>query len=103
MLDMRRREFIALIIGAAAALPPAARAQQPSGPTLIGVLSPISRSGAARNLDALRRGLRDLGYVEGRNIELAFRFAEGLPERMPQLAAELVALKPAAILAFSSE
>jgi putative ABC transport system substrate-binding protein len=98
---MRRREFIALMGGAAAAWPLAARAQQATGRPLIGVLSPTSPAAATRNIEALREGLRDLGYVEDRNVALALRFAGGAPARLPELAAELVALKPDVILAGS--
>src|SRR5262245_60532000 len=96
MPDVRRRELIALLGGAAAAWPIAARAQQPP---LIGVLSPLSQVTAMRNIEGWRAGLRELGYVEERNIRLALRFAGGTPERMPALAMELVALKPDAIIA----
>jgi ABC-type uncharacterized transport system substrate-binding protein len=95
---MRRRELITLISGAAAAWPLAARAQQPAGRPLIAVLSPLSRAMAARNLEAFRSGLHDLGYSEGRNIAIEYRFADGTVGRLPDLAAELVALKPAAII-----
>jgi putative tryptophan/tyrosine transport system substrate-binding protein len=98
---MKRREFITLLGGAAAAWPLAARAQQASGRPLIGVLSPLSPAAAARNIEALRAGLRDLGYVEDRNVTLALRFAGGVPARLSELAAELVALKPDVILAGS--
>ncbi len=91
---MKRREFITLLGGAAAAWPFAARAQQATSRPLIGILSPLSRAAAARNIEALRAGLRELGYVEDRNIVLELRFAEGMPRRLPDLAAELVALKP---------
>jgi putative ABC transport system substrate-binding protein len=77
------------------------RAQQPQG-RLIGVLSPISAALAARNMEALRQGLRELGYVEGRNIAFEFRYAEGELARLPALAAELVALQPAVIIAGSA-
>src|SRR5262245_54062470 len=95
---MKRREFITLL-GGAAAWPLAARAQQSSGGPLIGILSPLSASTATRNIEGFRKGLRELGYVEGRNVTLALRFAEGMPERMPALAAELVDLKPDVIVA----
>jgi putative tryptophan/tyrosine transport system substrate-binding protein len=96
-----RREFITLIGGAAAAWPLAARAQQAPGRLLIGVLSPATPAAATRNIEALRAGLRDLGYVEDRNVTLVLRFGEGVPARLPELAAELVALKPDVILAGS--
>jgi len=99
---MKRREFISLLGGAAAAWPLAARAQQPQGRPLIGVLSPISAALAARNMEALRQGLRELGYVEGRNIGFEFRYAEGDLARLPALAAELAALQPAVIIAGSA-
>ena len=57
---------------------------------------------AARNLAALRTGLHDLGYIEGRNIKIASRFADGMAERFPALVVDLVALKPAAILVGST-
>ena len=95
---MNRREFITLLGGTAAAWPLAAWAQ--SGP-LIGVLSPVSVATAARNIAALRAGLRDLGYAEGRNIGIEFRFAGGVTGRLADLAAELIALKPEIIVAGS--
>jgi putative tryptophan/tyrosine transport system substrate-binding protein len=98
---MRRREFITLVGSAAAAWPLVARAQQAPVRPIIGVLSPISIAAAARNTEALRTGLRDLGYSEGHNITLEQRYADGAIERLPDLAAELVALKPAVIVAGS--
>ena len=89
----KRREFIAGLGAAAAVWPLAARAQQPAMP-VIGVMSPLTVATAARNLAALRQGLRDLGYSEGRNIKIDYRFADGTPERYPALIAELIALKP---------
>ena len=99
---MKRRTFITLL-GGAAAWPLAAHAQQlsPDRP-IVGVLAPQSQAASARNIEAFRKGLRDLGYVEGRNITLEIRYGDGLPERLPQLAAELVALKPAVIRAGST-
>jgi putative ABC transport system substrate-binding protein len=103
-IGMKRRGVISLLIGTAAALacPLPLRAQQPQGRPLIGVLSPISAALAARNMEALRQGLRELGYVEGRNIAFEFRYAEGDLARLPALAAELVALQPAVIIAGSA-
>jgi putative ABC transport system substrate-binding protein len=99
---VRRREFIAFVVGAAMACPLPLNAQQPQGRPLIGVLSPISAPLAARNIEALRQGLRELGYVEGRNIAIEFRYADGDLARLPALAAELVALQPAMIIAGSA-
>ena len=65
---------------------------------LVAVLSPLSRTAAMRNIAALRSGLRDLGYVEGRNVTVEIRYGDGEPGKMPALAAELVALSPAVIL-----
>jgi len=93
---MRRRDFIAGL-GSAAAWPLAARAQQPAMP-MIGVMSPLSVATAARNLAALRNGLRDLGYTEGLNIKIEYRFGDGNPERFTALLSELVSLKPAVVL-----
>src|SRR5262245_29173882 len=97
MLDIRRRQFITLIGGAAAAWPLAARAQQSTGQPLVGLLSPLSAAAWVHILGAFRRGMRDLGYVEGANVAFTFRFAEGQVAKLPALANELVALKPAVI------
>ncbi len=100
--QLKRREFITLL-GGAAAWPLAARAQQPSSVRpLIGLMSPISAVAASRNVAAFRSALRDLGYVEGRNMTLALRYGGGVAERMPSLARELVALNPDVILATAS-
>jgi len=97
---VRRRDFIKVIAGSAT-WPLAARAQQTSDPPVIGVLLPLSVAAATSNVEALRSGLQDLGYFEGRNYLLEFRFANGQFERLPKLAAELVQLKPAVIFAAS--
>src|SRR5262245_42087899 len=90
MPDVRRRELIALL-GGAAAWPLAARAQ-PSGKTYrIGFLGPGSHV-ERKLIDALRMGLRRLGYEEGRNIVIEYRWAEGRYDRLPELTAELVKL-----------
>jgi putative tryptophan/tyrosine transport system substrate-binding protein len=88
---MRRREFIGLI-GGWAAWPLAARAQQKSMP-VIGLLGFGPPDPGASSVAAFRQGLRELGYIENRNIRIEYRWAEGKPERFPDLAAELVALK----------
>ena len=87
---MKRRAFIAGV-GSAAAWPMVARAQQMAGRPLIALLSPLSAAAAARNVTAFRSALRDLGYVEGRNMTLILRYGDGVPERMLPLARELVA------------
>lgn len=97
---MKRRKFIKLVC-AAAAWPLSVSAQQSSERRVIGVLLPISSAAAARNLEALRAGLRGFGYSEDRNITLEARYADGAIERLPALAAELVALKPSVIVAGS--
>src|SRR5437016_12579813 len=92
LLDqLKRREFLTLLGGAAAAWPLATRAQQPKLPSIgalvIGNISP------EEFWREFRQGLRDLGYIEGQNIRFEFRSAEGQINRLPELAAELVHLK----------
>jgi len=81
------------------AAPFAAAAQQPAKTPRIGMLRPGSPSDRVEQIEAFRRGLRDLGYVEGQNIAIEFRFAEGREARLPDLAAELVRLKVDVIVA----
>ena len=95
MSDMRRREFISLLSGAAA-WPLAARAQQPAMP-VIGFLSSRSPSESNDLVAAFRRGLRDAGFIEGQNLLIAFRWAEGRYDRLSALAAELVDLRVAVL------
>jgi len=99
----RRREFLALTGAAALAWPFAARAQQPARMPVVGVLSPLSAAAAVRNIAAFRRGLHDLDYVEGRNIAIEYRFADGVSERLAKLAAELIAFRPAVVAVGSNE
>jgi putative ABC transport system substrate-binding protein len=94
---MRRREFIGLVGSAAAALPLAARAQQPAMP-VIGYHLGIGSRDTEVPLAAFRQGLSEAGYVEGQNVTIEYRWAEGNPERFPALAAELVMLKVHVIL-----
>ncbi|HET7021639.1 MAG TPA: ABC transporter substrate-binding protein, partial [Xanthobacteraceae bacterium] len=87
-----RREFLALL-GGAAACPLAARGQQALRIPRLGVLL-FSTPTADPQMETARRALRDLGYVEGRNLALEYRYAEGRPERLPDLAADLVRTQP---------
>ena len=89
---MRRREFITLL-GAAAAWPLLLSAQQAAKMYRIGYLGLTSRAEYAREVEALLKGLRQLGYEEGKNIAIHYQFAEGDYDRLPALAAELVTLK----------
>ena len=86
-IDIRRRELI-VALGGAAAWPLAARGQQPNPIRRIGILADERWP----PIDSLMQGLRNLGYVEGQNLEIVYRFAAGQAERFPSLAAELVAL-----------
>jgi putative tryptophan/tyrosine transport system substrate-binding protein len=95
---MRRRDFISLIGGAAAAWPLEARAQQPATP-VIGLLSPRASSDVPQLIAAVRQGLKDSGYVEGQNVAIEYRFAEHQNERLAALAADLVQRQVTVIIA----
>ena len=85
---IKRREFITLLAGAAAAWPLAARAQQPAVP-VVGILASVSPAPYAGFIAAIKEGLQQTGYIEGRNVTIEYRWAEGHYDRLPQQAIEV--------------
>jgi putative ABC transport system substrate-binding protein len=98
---MRRREFIT-IVGGAAVWPLVARAQQPTKIARIGILGLASAAGAAPYVDAVRSGLRDLGYIEGKNLIIEYRFGDGKYDRLSELADQLVHLNVDILVTFAA-
>jgi putative ABC transport system substrate-binding protein len=104
MFDMRRREFITLLGGVASGWPLVARAQQADRMRRIGVLVGLAENDPEQKLRiaAFLDGLRELGWIEGRNLGITYRFGANDPERRRAYAAELVSLTPDVILANST-
>ena len=94
---MQRRRFITLVGGAAATWPFAAQSQQPSMP-VVGLLAAPAASSYGYIVDAIRSGLKETGYIEGQNVAIEYRWADGQYQRLPSMAAELVGLRVAVII-----
>src|SRR5262249_19153902 len=101
MLSMRRRGSVTVVGSVAAAWPLAARAQQPAMP-VIGFLHLTSLETNRENLTAFRRGLQETGYIEGENVAIEYRWAQGRNDRFPTLVAELVRHQVSVIVVLES-
>src|SRR5258705_1791942 len=101
MLDLRRRQFLTLLGGAAAARPLAAQGQQPAMP-VVGYLGPGSAVSDAFRVTAFRQGLSEAGFVEGQNVTVDYRWAEEHYDRLPAMATDLVNRHVAVIVATST-
>ena len=99
---MRRREFVTLLGGTAVAWPLAAHAEQPAIP-LIGFLSSRSLNDSRHLVDAFRTGLQTNGYIEGQNLSVEYRWADGQYDRLPALASELVRSRVAVLVTTGGE
>jgi ABC-type uncharacterized transport system substrate-binding protein len=97
---MRRREFIKLIAGSSAAWPLAVPAQQSATP-VVGFLSALSPGPFAQRLAAFRQGLKDTGIIEGLNVAIEYRWADGQYDRLPMLATDLVGRQVVVIVAYT--
>jgi ABC-type uncharacterized transport system substrate-binding protein len=96
-VQVRRREFIALLTGAAATRPMAARAQQVGMP-VIGVLYNVAAADWTRPMAGFHRGLGETGFVEGHNVAIEYRWTDGQVDRIPGMAADLISRKVAVIV-----
>jgi putative ABC transport system substrate-binding protein len=96
------KTIVVLLVGLTLVSVPLAEAQQPKKVPRIGFLGAASASALTGQLDAFRQGLRELGYIEGKNIAIEYRYADGKVDRVPELAAELVGFKVDVIVTYQT-